>query len=84
VVLASGVTMAIEAEWQPVRVRRFFNFVARALRWGVTWTVFTPNDEATWSKVRIRIEAFLRRLWRRGALKGRPEEAFSFVATVRQ
>jgi phage tail sheath protein FI len=47
--------------------------IARSTR----WVVFEPNDRPLWKAVRRDVSAFLRLLWRQGALMGRsPEEAF--------
>jgi phage tail sheath protein FI len=41
------------------------------------WIVFEPNDRSLWKKITRDAEAFLRLLWRQGALMGdSPEEAF--------
>ncbi len=77
VVLGSAVTMAIDATWQPIHVRRFLNFVTRAIAAGTAWVVFAPSNEETWARVTEEIAGFLRQLWRAGVLLGSsPEEAF--------
>ena len=41
------------------------------------WVVFEPNDPSLWKAIRRDVSAFLRLLWRDGALMGAtPEEAF--------
>ena len=77
VVLGSAVTMALDTTWQPIRVRRFLNFVTRAITAGTAWVVGAPSNEPTWNRVTEEIAGFLRRLWRAGVLLGSsPEEAF--------
>jgi phage tail sheath protein FI len=44
---------------------------------GTQWTVFEPNDLALWERVKRTLNAYLRTLWREGALFGAtPGEAF--------
>ena len=70
-------TMAIDATWQPIHVRRFLNFATRAIEAGTAWVVSAPSNEETWARVTDEIAGFLRRLWRAGVLLGSsPEEAF--------
>ena len=70
-------TMSSDPEWRYLNVRRLFNFVEKSILNGTNWVVFEPNDEYLWASVRRTITAFLRRVWRSGALFGRtPEEAF--------
>jgi hypothetical protein len=70
-------TVATDAEWRYLNVRRLFNFVEESIAQGTGWTVFEPNDRTLWKSIRRDVSAFLLRLWRDGALMGRtPEEAF--------
>jgi len=71
-------TLAEEAsEWRYINVRRLFNMIEESIKEGTRWTVFEPNDERLWKSVVRDISAFLTRVWRDGALKGRtPQEAF--------
>lgn len=70
-------TVASDAEWRYLNVRRLFNFVEESIAQGTGWTVFEPNDRTLWKSIRRDVSAFLLRLWRDGALMGRtPEEAF--------
>ena len=43
------------------------------------WVVFEPNDQLLWNAIRRDIGAFLRRLWRDGALMGATEREAFFV-----
>jgi phage tail sheath protein FI len=58
-------------------VRRLFNFVSQTLMEGTQWSVFEPNDERLWLKLRASIANFLTNMWRGGALFGTsPDQAF--------
>ena len=70
-------TLASDAQWRYVNVRRLFLMVMKSIERGTNWTVFEPNDERTWKAIERDIRAFLMLLWRDGALKGTtPEQAF--------
>jgi phage tail sheath protein FI len=44
---------------------------------GTQYVVFEPNDQKTWEGVKRTVAAFLRTLWREGALFGAtPEQAY--------
>lgn len=78
IVLWGARTLAPAAgEWRYVPVRRLFIMVEESIRRGTQWVVFEPNDERLWKSIRRDVGAFLRLLWREGALQGAtPEEAF--------
>jgi hypothetical protein len=70
-------TMSSDPEWRYINVRRLFNFVSQTLMEGTQWSVFEPNDERLWLKLRASIANFLTNMWRGGALFGTsPEQAF--------
>lgn len=70
-------TLADNAQWKYVPVRRLFLFVEESVTEGTQWVVFEPNDDFTWARVRRSIENFLTSVWRSGALMGAtPDEAF--------
>lgn len=71
-------TLAAEAsEWRYLNVRRLSIAIEQAIANGTRWMVFEPNDYTLWRSIRRDIGAFLRQVWRSGALLGRtPEEAF--------
>ncbi|MBM3133562.1 MAG: phage tail sheath family protein, partial [Chloroflexi bacterium] len=70
-------TLASDASWRYINVRRLFNFVEKSIENGTQWVVFEPNDRDLWSKIRRDITAFLKRVWMDGALFGAtPDEAF--------
>jgi len=70
-------TMSSDSDVKYVNVRRLLIFLERSIDSGTQWVAFEPNTQPTWSMVRASVEAFLRKLWRDGALMGnRPEQAF--------
>jgi phage tail sheath protein FI len=70
-------TLSSNAAWRYVNVRRLFITVEASMDAGLQWVVFEPNDNTLWAKVRRDITAFLRGVWRSGALFGTtPEQAF--------
>lgn len=78
-------TNAPEAnEWRYLNVRRLFNMIEESIAQGTGWVVFEPNDEKLWANIIRDVSAFLRTIWRSGALMGRtPAEAF-FVKCDRE
>jgi hypothetical protein len=70
-------TLASDSDWRYINVRRLFNFVSQTLMEGTQWSVFEPNDERLWLKLRASVGNFLTNLWRGGALFGTsPDQAF--------
>ena len=70
-------TLSSDPEWRYINVRRLFNFVSQTLLEGTQWSVFEPNDERLWLKLRASVSNFLTNLWRGGALFGSsPDQAF--------
>lgn len=70
-------TISSDPAWRYVNVRRLFNYVEESIREGTQWVVFEPNDQYLWGRVTRDITAFLRTVWRSGALFGTtPEQAF--------
>jgi phage tail sheath protein FI len=70
-------TMSSDPMWKYINVRRLFIFVEQSIDRGTQWSVFEPNYEQTWTAIRLSITAFLRTVWRNGALAGvTPDEAF--------
>jgi uncharacterized protein len=65
------------SEWKYIPVRRLALFLEESLYRGTKWVVFEPNDETTWSKVRLRVDSFMRGLFQNGAFQGRtPKDAY--------
>lgn len=70
-------TVSSDPAWRYVNVRRLFLMVEESIEDGTQWVVFEPNDERLWKKITRNVSAYLRRVWRDGALLGTtPEEAF--------
>ncbi len=70
-------TLSSDPSWRYVNVRRLFNYVEASIENGTQWVVFEPNDQDLWARVRRDVSAFLRLVWRSGALFGAtPEQAF--------
>jgi uncharacterized protein len=66
-------------EYKYVPVRRTALFIEESLYRGLQWTVFEPNDEAMWSKVRLTAGSFMHNLFLRGAFQGETSEEAYFV-----
>jgi uncharacterized protein len=76
-VFGAKTTADESSEWKYVPVRRLFTMVENSILRSTRWVVFEPNDYALWKAITRDISAFLRILWRDGALLGRtPEQAF--------
>jgi hypothetical protein len=70
-------TLTADPEWTYINVRRLFLYVEESIDKSSQWIAFEPNEPALWGKVKRNITAFLKRVWRDGALYGStPEEAF--------
>ena len=70
-------TLSSDPAWKYINVRRLFNYVEKSIENGTQWVVFEPNDRKLWARVRRDVSAFLRIVWRDGALFGSsPGEAF--------
>jgi uncharacterized protein len=63
--------------WRYINVRRTFTMIERSVKRGTLWAVFEPNDRLLWSRIRVSVGMFLKRMYQSGALMGRsPEEAY--------
>lgn len=72
-----GRTLSSNPSWRYINVRRLFNYVEKSIENGTQWVVFEPNDRKLWARVRRDATAFLKTVWRDGALFGSsPDEAF--------
>ncbi len=70
-------TLASDADWRFLNVRRLLLMIEEAIQLAIQWAVFEPNDTTTRTKLHLSISAFLVMLWQRGALAGEtPERAF--------
>jgi phage tail sheath protein FI len=72
-------TLSAETDWQYVNVRRLFNMIETAIMDGTQYAVFEPNDIKLWEGLKRTISAFLRGLWRDGALFGATAEQAFYV-----
>lgn len=70
-------TLSSDPAWRYINVRRLFNMIEESIERGTQWVVFEPNDANLWARVRRDVSAFLRLVWRSGALFGdTPDKAF--------
>ncbi len=70
-------TLSSDPAWRYINVRRLFNYVEKSIENGTQWVVFEPNNRKLWARVSRDVSAFLRMVWRDGALFGSaPSEAF--------
>jgi phage tail sheath protein FI len=76
-------TIASNALWKYVSVRRLFIFLERSIYEGTEWVVFEPNDDRLWARVVDTIRLFLRSQWRLGALFGQTEQEAFFITCDR-
>lgn len=72
-------TMTSDPLWRYINVRRLFIFMEVSIDRGTQWAVFEPNYEDTWASIRLSLTAFLRTLWRNGALAGTSTDEAFFV-----
>jgi hypothetical protein len=70
-------TLSSDPAWRYLNVRRLFNMVEKSIEGGTQWVVFEPNNPFLWARIRRDVSAFLRGVWRSGALfGGSPTDAF--------
>lgn len=69
----------LASPWKYLAVRRLALFIEESLRRGTQWAVFEGNDEPLWGQLRASIGAFMRQLFRQGALQGRSAAEAYFV-----
>ena len=75
---------AAASEWKYIPVRRMALFLSNSIERGLQWTVFEPNDEPLWARIRLNVGAFMNELFRAGAFQGRtPRDAY-FVKCDRE
>ncbi len=72
-------TLASSTDWTYINVRRLFNMVETTIMDGTEWAVFEPNDKKLWEGLKRTVAAFLRGLWRDGALFGATAEQAFYV-----
>jgi phage tail sheath protein FI len=70
-------TLSSDPAWRYINVRRLFNYIEKSLQLGTMWTVFEPNDQRLWVRVRRDVANFLMTVYSQGALFGStPAQAF--------
>jgi hypothetical protein len=70
-------TLSSDASWRYINVRRLFNYIEKSLQLGTMWTVFEPNDQRLWNRIRRDVNNFLMGVYSSGALFGAsPSQAF--------
>jgi phage tail sheath protein FI len=72
-------TLSSNTDWTYVNVRRLFNMIETTIMNGTQFAVFEPNDQKLWEGLKRTVGAFLRGLWRDGALFGATAEQAFFV-----
>jgi hypothetical protein len=68
--LTAGRTLSRDPLWRQLSVRRLVTMVGRTLTRQMQWTVFEPNNEELWAKIKRNVTVFLTDTWRSGALFG--------------
>jgi phage tail sheath protein FI len=72
-------TLSSNTDWTYINVRRLFNMIETSIMNGTQFAVFEPNDMALWEGLKRTVSAFLRGLWRDGALFGATAEQAFYV-----
>jgi hypothetical protein len=78
-VWGSRTLSAVDPSWRYIPVRRLFIYLEESIRRGTQWAVFEPNDRDLRERVKRTITAFLRGLWRSGALVGATDKEAFYV-----
>ena len=70
-------TLSSDPSWRYINVRRLFNYIEKSLQLGTMWTVFEPNDQRLWNRIRRDVSSFLMGVYSQGAFFGAtPSQAF--------
>jgi uncharacterized protein len=72
-------TLSSDSELKYVSVRRLMIYLEQSIKKGTAWTVFEPNNEKTWAKVKALVEGFLMQTWKTSALMGTKQQQAYFV-----
>ena len=59
-------------------------YIEESLYRGTQWVVFEPNDEKSWSQIRINVGAFMQSLFLQGAFQGATPKNAYFVKCDRE
>jgi len=72
-------TLSSNTDWTYINVRRLFNMIETTIMEGTQFAVFEPNDQKLWEGLKRTVGAFLRGLWRDGALFGATADQAFYV-----
>ena len=72
-------TLADDAQWRYVNVRRLFSMVESALEQQMQWVTFESNNPRLWREIDRSIRGFLERLFRAGMLDGTSSDDAYFI-----
>jgi phage tail sheath protein FI len=72
-------TLSSNTDWTYINVRRLFNMIETTIMSGTQYAVFEPNDQKLWEGLKRTVGAFLRGLWRDGALFGATADQAFYV-----
>lgn len=72
-------TLSSDPAWRYINVRRLFNYIEESIEHSTQWVVFEPNDINLWARVQRDVTAFLRLVWRSGALFGASSDLAFYV-----
>ncbi len=71
--------LAEDEEWKYIPVRRLFNTVQKDIKRSVAFSLFEPNSQPTWTRIRSAIANYLHAIWKQGGLMGNTEQEAYFV-----
>ena len=77
--LTAGRTLALDASWRQLNVRRLVTMIRRVLDLQMQWAVFEPNNADLRALLSRMLEAYLRELYRANAFTGATEAEAFFV-----
>ena len=69
----------LESQWKYLPVQRTAVYIESSLDRGLEWVAFEPNDQTTWSEIRLAVGDFLNQLFRQGAFAGETGAESYFV-----
>jgi uncharacterized protein len=72
-------TLSTDQEYKYINVRRLLTYLEQSIKAGTEWTVFEPNNEVTWAKVKGQVENFLVQTWKNGMIMGTKQAEAYFV-----
>ncbi len=69
----------LRSQWKYIPVQRTALYIESSLHRGLQWVALEPNDETTWSEIRLAVGDFLNQLFRQGAFAGQTAVESYFV-----